>query len=130
MKSRLPSWTKLDWKRSGRFGPFNPQRPMLKVSVGHGTLNWVRLKEKYHKMTWNDRPESLSNLSMHQALHICCVISPGEGGTCISTCISYASMKIRKKVFFLGAIAFRVSKTAKMIKKGYVFVLEIVEKGG
>ena len=50
-KKSLPSWTKLHWQWSGRFGG---------LATGwsrHVTFKWLRLREMRYKITSTDRPE-------------------------------------------------------------------------
>ena len=43
---------------------------LLQVSLGRGTLEWVRLWEIRHKTNVNEWPKMLATLSMQQALQI------------------------------------------------------------
>ena len=46
---------------------------LMEVSVGRGTLKWVRLREIRHKNDVNERPETLATSSMERAL-VCILI--------------------------------------------------------
>ena len=52
----------------GSFWALRPVATLLQISLGRGTLKWVRLREIRHKIDISERPETLATSSMQRAL--------------------------------------------------------------